>query len=284
MGRLVAPLIAAHNHIQEQMHGTAFVIAPELALTAKHVVVDYLDRIQEEGVETMLANGKSHHGKMTFFMFMLVPHKNGRRIPLRVVKAYFSGTGDIAILRLNKPPEVDWEDIAPFPVLRLLPPPEGTEISALGYPDSSAVRRNDGVVELHTWPRISLGQIQEIHYQRRDSVLLNFPCFQINARLDGGMSGGPVLDENGRICGVISRSFELSDEGEPIGYAASIWTTAVTSLSDLPKLANDSRRFYDLLREGKVQAIDLNDIQGGLDAAGKFFIHVPSSVGTGRHS
>ena len=69
---LTAPLIAAHNHVEERMHGTAFVIAPELALTARHVVVDYLDKIQNENIERKMAHGGDHTSKMTFFMFLLV--------------------------------------------------------------------------------------------------------------------------------------------------------------------------------------------------------------------
>ena len=182
--RLTAPLIAAHNHIEERMHGTAFVIAPELAFTAKHVVIDYLDKIQNENIEQRMADGGHHTAKMTFFMFLLVPMKDGRRIPLTVANTYFPGSGDIALLRLSKPVEVDWADLAPYPTLRLLPPDVGTAIEALGYPDGSANRRPDGVVELHTWPRISTGIVQEVHGQRRDFSLLKYPCFQVNARLD----------------------------------------------------------------------------------------------------
>lgn len=270
---LTAPLIAAHNHVEERMHGTAFVIAPELAITAKHVVIDYLDKIQNENVEQRMADGGHHTAKMTFFMFLLVQLKDGRRITLTVANAYFPGSGDIALLRLAKPPEIEWSDLAPYPTLRLMPPDVGTLIEALGYPDGSANRRPDGVVELHTWPRVSTGTVQEVHGQHRDSLLLKYPCFQVNARFDHGMSGGPVVDPEGRICGVVSKSYELLEGEEPIGYAASLWPTGVISMPDLPGLADDKLRFYDLLRRGKVQSCDLHKVTGGFDQSGKFVLH-----------
>ena len=159
--------------------------------------------------------------------------------------------------------------------MRLVPPVAGTRIEALGYPDSSAIRRPDGVVELHTWPRLSTGSIQEIHGERRDATLLNYPCFQINARLDRGMSGGPVLDTLGRVCGVISRSFELVADEEPIGYAAALWAAAVIPLPGYPTNYKEGSRFLDLLRTGRVSTVDVGKLSGGIDELNRFRIAVP---------
>ncbi|ALS98077.1 S1 family peptidase [Lacimicrobium alkaliphilum] len=271
---LMAPLIAAHKNVQERMHGTAFVIAPEFAFTAKHVVIDYLKEIQNEDIEQKIADGGHHSIKMTFFMFLMVPLKDGRRVALTAKKTYFSSTGDIAILHLAKPSDIEWSDLAPYPLLRLIPPDPEAYIEALGYPNSSTIRRPDGVVELHTWPRISTGTVREIHKKRRDSLLLNYPCFRVNARLDGGMSGGPVVDSDGRVCGIVSRSYDLNKDEEPIGYAASLWHSAGIVMSDLPGLANDKLRFFDILRRGNVHSCDFHKITAGLDRTGRFALHV----------
>jgi hypothetical protein len=35
--------------------------------------------------------------------------------------------------------------------------------------------------------------------------MLPFPCFEIEARFDPGMSGGMVIDQAGALCGLIGR-------------------------------------------------------------------------------
>ena len=51
------------------------------------------------------------------------------------------------------------------------------------------------------------GMIEEVHNQRRDNIMLNFPCFRTNSRYDSGMSGGPIFEANGSVIGLISSSF-----------------------------------------------------------------------------
>jgi hypothetical protein len=66
----------------------------------------------------------------------------------------------------------------------------------------------------------------------RDKVMLPFPCFEIEARFDPGMSGGMVLDEAGRLCGLICASLQHDDpNAPPISYAASLWPMLKTVIS-----------------------------------------------------
>lgn len=50
--------------------------------------------------------------------------------------------------------------------------------------------------------------------------MLQFPCFRTNARFKPGMSGGPVLGENGKIIGIICSGWDFGGVGEDIGYAS----------------------------------------------------------------
>ena len=36
--------------------------------------------------------------------------------------------------------------------------------------------------------------------------MLPFPCYHVGARFDAGMSGGPVFDEYGSLCGLVCAS------------------------------------------------------------------------------
>lgn len=57
-----------------------------------------------------------------------------------------------------------------------------------------------------------MGTIRQVYPFGRDAVMLAFPCFEIEARFDPGMSGGLVVDESGRLCGLIClRRFALAD-------------------------------------------------------------------------
>lgn len=271
---LVAPLFAGHNNVRERMEGTAFLIAPQLAFTAKHVIVDYLQNIQNYSIEKKIEAGGHHNGTMSFAMFLPVLTKDGCNIPLVVENTYFCGFGDIALLRVRLANNNhDWKDLAPYPSLKLMPPSEGSIISSLGFPNSSTKRNKQNVVELHTWPRISYGSVQEVHHQKRDSHLLNYPCFQVNARLDGGMSGGPVLDDAGQICGLVSKSYDLMPGEEPIGYAASLWPSGMIPMPDLPPISNDTVRLIDLYKRERVAVNDLYNVRAGFDSNGKFVIH-----------
>jgi S1-C subfamily serine protease len=51
--------------------------------------------------------------------------------------------------------------------------------------------------------RISHGVVRELHHEGAGTnPLVNVPMFQTSGQYDPGMSGGPVLDQNGKCIGV----------------------------------------------------------------------------------
>lgn len=58
-----------------------------------------------------------------------------------------------------------------------------------------------GFTPLNFAIRLSEGYVTEIYPEKRDSVMLNFPCIQTDLGIYGGNSGGPLFDVRGRICG-----------------------------------------------------------------------------------
>ncbi len=74
--------------------------------------------------------------------------------------------------------------------------------------------------------------VRRIHPMRRDSAMLSFPCYEVNARFDHGMSGGIVVDESGALCGLICCSLPA---GNPEDYAVSrvktLWPMLRTLIS-----------------------------------------------------
>jgi hypothetical protein len=74
--------------------------------------------------------------------------------------------------------------------------------------------------------------VKQIYPMRRDSAMLSFPCYEVNARFDHGMSGGIVVDELGSLCGLIRCSLPA---GNPEDYAVNrvktLWPTLRTLIS-----------------------------------------------------
>ena len=273
---LVGPLVAIHRGREERMHGTAFLIAPGLAVTAAHVVIDYLEAFQKFN----LSHGKGdHRGQLSFNMVIPLLRADGTHCPLRVIHISFSLPGDFAILHLDRPKDGDWSSLTPFPTLQLGPPNEQSHIQAFGFPSGKVTKGADGIANLHTWPRLSVGSVLEIHDRKRDGVTLNFPCFRTNARFDGGMSGAPIINNAGNVCGMVCKSYDLLADEEPISYGATLWPIAGIKLAHVPPIGRDNCRVGDLLVSRQIASVDYMRLTGGIDASGRFFVGFEPSNG-----
>ena len=99
---------------------------------------------------------------------------------------------------------------------------------------------------------ITDGTITELHIPERDRVMAPFPCFTINAAIHGGMSGAPVINEAGFVCGMVS----MSPSWEVTATCALIGMAMGTTV-DVIEQDGGSRRtmlLYDLVKEGRVAA------------------------------
>jgi hypothetical protein len=87
-------------------------------------------------------------------------------------------------------------------------------------------------IALFDRPTTSIGTVARIHPTGRDRVMLPFPCFEIEARFDAGMSGGLVVDQSGVLCGVMCTGFQLEQAATaPVSYAASLGPMLTTVIS-----------------------------------------------------
>lgn len=266
---LVGPLIAAVDEQQHRVDGTAFLIGPGWAMTARHVLEEYVASIQGIFCSSKRGDTSETRVQTAFHTHLLLRRVDGKLQLFSALKMYFVGSGDIALLRLGAPDGFDWAPFGPYPTLNLLPPALHSRIQAIGLPSSATASETSGAIQVHTWPRAALGVVDDVHEQQRDPLTLPFPCFQCSARLDGGMSGGPVFNDAGEVCGVIVKSYALPEEERPIGYAATLWPSTIIPFSDLPPIGNDKLRFYDLLRRKDVNAANVDRIAIELEADGR---------------
>jgi hypothetical protein len=208
--------------------GTASLIGGYLAVTAKHVLEYALRKYGQRG-----PNGEVIGHTLKLVQVLPGPIYN----IFRVMTAWVTSS-DIAILHLaqdgSSAPEqkVNWRGL----MISVLPPSSGQKVIAFGYRESKIeVTETPGGghhIEINDIGTTSAGVVGTIFPERRDSSMLSFPCFEINARFAPGMSGGLVIDEEGRLCGLVCAGINFQDPNDgPLSYAATLWPMLTANIS-----------------------------------------------------
>jgi hypothetical protein len=213
-------LVADFYTDQPRMLGSAIVIAGYLVSTARHVLSDL---IVDPNRPDKLVFGDHH-----LVAVQILP--GPEYIFWDVDSVLFDLGTDLALLHLGPNPgrshpekPVVWAQ----PRINPFAPAIGERVAAFGYRksniDISPNDRGGNHIQINDEPMVSVGVVREIHEFRRDSML-PFPCYQVSARFDAGMSGGPVFEETGALCGIVCSNVEGSHlDGEPVSYVSSLW-------------------------------------------------------------
>jgi len=218
----VMPVIAFEGR-NGLVAGTCVLIAPYLALTARHVV----EAIHRSfGCDAW----KDKNAKLDVYP---IQFNTGR---IWYVSQVFAWIGtDIAFLRLQPRSEQAKTPDSQFLKMTVDPPAIGSEITASGYPKTEiTVERNDHEVtalKLNIYPTVSTGIVTEIHRSLRDKTMLNFPAFSVNARFPAGMSGGAVFNDKKELCGLVCSGLEDGqDRNGDYSNAVSIWPSMIIKM------------------------------------------------------
>ena len=189
-----------------------------LVITASHVL-DYV--VRQFGAQRKTENN-AEISDYALRLYQVLPGP-----VYRIWNVYNAWTcpTDIAILHVGLWRTSLSEETIPWkvPRLRALPPPIGQKVIAFGYRESKVLVTADAEgthhIEVNDKPTITIGEIKQIYTSGRDSVLLPFPCYEVEARFDAGMSGSMVIDENGALCGLVCASLSSSDpDMRPVSY------------------------------------------------------------------
>jgi S1-C subfamily serine protease len=169
--------------------GSGFVVAPNLVVTSAHVVAAARQR-PEYGVA-------------------IVPARGDGLIPARIIR--YSPLTELALLEFRGGP-----DLAPLTISTVEPHP-GDGVVALGFPDVDYQGATGADLLRPTPPSRTSGQIASL----RDRAPTGDPIPTINhqAVISSGSSGGPLLDECGRVLGVNSWHVSGADTRETRGVA-----------------------------------------------------------------
>ncbi|RFP27443.1 serine protease [Duganella sp. BJB476] len=239
--------------------GTAIIVGSNLAITATHVISDFMKMFDNVDYP--------QDGAFTAdFSIQAVQIIGQQQIAVwNVVKTYNATALDITFLALL--PHTDTAEAYRWriPVIALTPPATGSTVLAFGYPRSSAkiagLFSGDVEISVISEPAQATGTVLEVYPQSRDSVMAPFPCFLTNARLDGGMSGGPVFDDQGRLCGIVCSSLPPSEDDDSHSSTVSLLWPALVTEMDLPVTGLPPGGKYEVLELAKLGIIVVEDIE-----------------------
>src|SRR5580704_10730366 len=94
--------------------------------------------------------------------------------------------------------------------------------------------------------------------------MLTFPCFEVYARFAHGMSGGLIIDEDGRLCGLVCSGLIQADPATlPVSYAVTLWPI-LTLLISADRQGNYAKGvqypMIDLALDGLISCVGLEDL------------------------
>ncbi|MBI5538012.1 MAG: trypsin-like peptidase domain-containing protein [Deltaproteobacteria bacterium] len=196
-------------------------------MTAKHVVTDFYERFSGRSFPSDPEGGNVEGN---FLIYACQRILGGKDVAYWVCdRIWLSRHSDIALLPFQpghaNASEYKWPGVL---VWELDPPTEGETVHGFGY-RSPTIQITPGPTPTLSWtdvPTSTSGEIIEVHPERRDRGRLTFPCVHVGARIDGGMSGGPVFNSAGHLVGINCSELPAGEDGSPpASYFALLWPT-----------------------------------------------------------
>jgi hypothetical protein len=191
--RTIMPVVALSGTCLRPL-GTCFAVSNNgLLLTARHVIEEALapSRLPDGGVVDCWSVG---------VIYVAESESNGSVedliggfLPVSLI--YTHESLDIAVMLVPLPVDTRVNEPLRMPCLQLSPglPKVGSLSFAVVYHamEWECTERTHQIFQSYSASR---GAVQAIHFPVRDRAVLPFPCFEVAARYDQGMSGAPVLN------------------------------------------------------------------------------------------
>lgn len=185
--------------------GSGVMVAPGVALAARHVIEPELPSILDPNA-----------GKARGFLATAITPR-GLDI-WRVHQVMMIEQCDVAILTLRRASAMQEAPAISQAILSTRLTPIGEAVAICGFvAEEVDFPLTQGVKgRIH----ISQGIVCQHFLDGRDRCMLPGPCFAVSVGTPGGLSGGPVFNESGRLVGVLSTS--LGDGNDDISFVSMI--------------------------------------------------------------
>ena len=260
-------LVLALDWVANDRHhiwGSAVMVAPGVALTARHVV----DEMRAKG---FLAEAGGQ-------LFAVGFHAD--RMELWRADSFTTvDMGDLSLLtliRTTAPSAAPAEARLKFSlaIMAARQPSVGELISLIGF--RAADLSFEGRAPMGLALVGSVGPVADVYPMRRDTQVLPNPSIGVVARSVNGMSGGAAVDANGRLIGVISTGLE-----EPHSFVSLSWPATYVPVSPKwpPMLSRAQTSLAALAKEGLCGIEHLDDVVTWWSADGHEMVSI--SVPTG---
>jgi hypothetical protein len=205
------------NREQLFVHGSAVLVAPGIAIAAKHVIQDY----QGDNVAV-------YCGSITSTSYEL----------WQCTRVEFIDNSDLAILILKYVTALPPGNNFRIAGLTVRLPTEGERVAIVGFSAADDVIPLSEGAAVRGEFRLSVGTVTEQYPEGRDRSSLPGPCFEVDSFTAGGMSGGPVFDHTGRVVGILSKC--LPPDGP--SYVSLLWPALLVPIhGEWPKQAHTPR-------------------------------------------
>lgn len=241
---------------QKRIIGTATLLMTGVFITAKHLVEQYVK--DHEKIDIADSAWEPQDISVNFNLEALQILKDLGLVVWHITKVHIIPNSDLAILVADRCSGTKAEEIAELGIkaqINLHMPPIGSRIVSLGYPKSKNAKHKNGAPSRHkVRMRTSEGVVEDLHTAETKWS----PRFQTNAPVDGGMSGGPVFNEQGLLCGVNFTGLEPTEE-HPFytSFAIPLHTAFMSRLSlnlnGKPTVAS----LLELARQGYIDVLGL---------------------------
>jgi hypothetical protein len=242
--------------------GSGVFVADRLVMTVKHVVQGCWDIYQKHKV-VLERQGK----KMADFeMFAVQAPGTSSETALwaarKIALCPYSDLALIGVVPVDELAKAQSELMAP--PLRILPPAKDEKIAAFGYASTSTVSEEGLQVKFGLNPSISEGVVTEVYPQSRDSALLSFPSFEMETHFIGGMSGGPIFNETGEICGLVCSGYDDA----PVAYGVVLWPMTGIRIEHSVSKVSSERPYtiLELARAGIMRVIGWEYVESNVES------------------